>query len=139
MLIGLATTMTVSGQPTPNSDSNITWIPRVDAKRVFARALEANALREIIDAKEKDILSLTERIDGLKQIISVMQEKDVLSKSVVQSYENQIKELKDIRKLQELDVSLYKKQIRKLKRGKFWTAIAGTAATVGAFWLGTQL
>jgi hypothetical protein len=68
-----------------------------------------------------------------------MQDKDNLNKSVAKSYEKQIKEMQDIRKLQELDVILYKKQIRKLKRGKFWTAIAGTAATVGAFWLGTQL
>lgn len=131
--------MTASGQPTPTSDSTITWIPKVDAKRVFARALEANALREMVDAKEKDIKALTERIDGLKLIISTMQEKDELNKSVAQSYERQIKEMQDIRKLQELDVMLYKKQIRKLKRGKFWTAIGGTAGIVGAFWLGTQL
>lgn len=132
--------MTASGQPTPTlGDSAVTWMPRADAKKVLARALEANALHEIVDAKEKDIKALNERIDGLKLIISTMQEKDVLSKSVVQSYERQIKEMKDIRKLQELDVLLYKKQIRKLKRGKFWTAIGGTAGIVGAFWLGTQL
>jgi ribosomal protein S15P/S13E len=114
-------------------------ISRVDALKVLGKAKEAELLQEKLTQKEKDIASLTERIDGLKQIISVMQDKDNLNKSVVQSYEKQIKELQDIRKLQELDVMLYKKQIRKLKRGKFWTAIAGTAATVGAFWLGTQL
>lgn len=132
--------MTVSGQPTPTlDDTTVTWMLRGDAKKVLARALEANALHELIGAKEKDIKALTERIDGLKQVISTMQEKDVLSKSIVQSYERQIKEMKDIRKLQELDVMLYKKQVRKLKRGKFWTAIGGTAGIVGAFWLGTQL
>lgn len=131
--------MIAYAQPTPNSDSGVVWMPRKDVKKVLTRALEADALQEKLNAKENDIKMLTERIEGLKQVISVMTDKDDLNKSVVKSYEKQIQELKDIRKLQELDVLLYKKQIKKLKRGKFWTAIAGTAATVGAFWLGTQL
>jgi hypothetical protein len=114
-------------------------INREDALRVLAKAKQTELLQDKLTQKEKDISSLTERIDGLKQIISAMQDKDNLNKSVVQSYEKQIKEMQGIRKLFELDVIVYKKQIRKLKRGKFWTAIAGTAATVGAFWLGTQL
>ena len=139
MSIGLAATMTVSGQPTPNSDSTVIWMPRNDAKKVLTRALEADAIQEKLDAKERDIVVLTQRIAGLNQIIAAMSDKDRLQNSVVESYQKQIKEMQDIRKLQELDVMLYKKQIRKLKRGKFWTAISGTAATVGAFWLGTQL
>jgi hypothetical protein len=127
----------LSNMHSQRSDSIL--INRGDALRVLSKAKQTELLQEKLNQKEKDIVSLTERIDGLKQIISVMESKDALSKSVVQSYERQIKEMQDIRKLHELDLSLYKKQIRKLKRGKFWTAMAGTAATVGAFWLGTQL
>jgi len=127
----------LSNTHSQTSDSIV--IGRADALKVLGKAKEAELLKEKLNQKEKDILSLTERIEGLKQIISTMQDKDSLNKSVVLSYEKQIKELQDIRKLQELDVSLYKKQIRKLKRGKFWTAIAGTTAALGALWLGTQL
>jgi hypothetical protein len=119
------------------SDSIV--ISRADALKVLGKAKEAELLQDKLIQKEKDIVSLTERIDGLKQIIATMREKDDINKGIAKSYEKQIKEMQDIRKLQELDVMLYKKQIRKLKRGKFWTAIAGTAATVGAFWLGSQL
>jgi hypothetical protein len=140
MLIGLGATATVCGQPTKQQlDSSVVWIPREDAKKVLEKALQADLLNEKITAKENDIKLLNERIAGLQEIIATMKSKDIDQKSLVESYEKQIKEMEEIRKLQELDVSVYKKQIRKLKRGKVWAAIGGTAATIGAFWLGTQL
>lgn len=132
--------MTAYGQSiNQQRDSSVVWIPRDDAKKVLQKALEVDVLKEIITAKENDIKLLTERISGLQEIIATMKGKDIDQKSLAESYERQIKEMQEIRKLQELDVSVYKKQIKKLKRGKLWTAIGGTAATMGAFWLGTQL
>lgn len=130
--------MTILSSTHSQKPDSIT-INKEDALRVLSKAKQADLLQEKLDQKEKDILSLTERIDVLKQIIATMKEKDDLNKDIAKSYERQIQEMKDIRKFQELDVMLYKKQIRKLKRGKFWTAIGGTAGIVGTFWLGTQL
>lgn len=136
-------TMTLCAKPIASSDSipsnkDAVWIPREDAKYGLSRALQAQALEEKITQKEKDISELTQRINDLKKIILLMQDKDKLNQSVTKSYEKEIKEMKEIRTLYEKDVEIYKKEIKKLKGGKFWTAMAGAFATAAAFFIGLQ-
>lgn len=86
-----------------------------------------------------DIDTLSEQITVLRRIINEMGAVDEGNKSIILSYEKQIKEAEDIRKLYELDAVSYKKQIKKLKRAVFWTKIAGVAAIAGSFWIGSNI
>lgn len=134
MIVLLIMTIPFAGL-TQLPDSSKLWIPREDALRVLAKAKQAEVLTEILSQKEQDIKVLNDRIAGLNRAISEFSAGDEASQQIILSYKRQIKELEDIIKLHQLDVTVYKKQIKKLKRSKFWTSVAGIAAVAGTIFL----
>lgn len=114
-------------------------IPRKDALATLAKAEKVSILESIISQKQKDIDTLTGRISVLNEIINQMSVIEDANKSIILSYEKQIKEMEDIRKLYDLDIRSLKKEVRKYKRKAFWTAMAGVATTIGALWLGSNI
>lgn len=119
--------------------SDSIWIKRSDALNVLAKAKEGEVLKQQLAQKQADISLLSDRIGVLNKIISEQNASGEANQSIIDLYKSEIRELEGIRNFMELDVSVYKKQIKKLKRGKRWTAIAGIVTTVGALWLGTSL
>jgi predicted nucleic acid-binding protein len=91
----------------------------------------------LIDAKQGKVLKeqvsiLNERIAILEELTKELKKKDSLT---VISYEKQIKEMKDQRKILETGLDTLNKALRKQRRKTKWTAIAGIVSTAGAIFL----
>lgn len=115
------------------------WINRQDALRKLAQADSARTLKKIVQEKQKDIDTLSARINILKEVISEYKEKEVINFNVVNSYEKQIIVLNSEKEIYKQQVFDFEKLLRKEKRKKKWTAISGIVTTAGAIWLGMQL
>lgn len=81
---------------------------------------------------------LSERITNREQVIAELKETVSIDSSIIKTYEDEIVQMKEQRKLFELDAAAYQKQIKKAKRKSRWLAVSGILTTAGAFWLGTQ-
>jgi hypothetical protein len=114
------------------------WVYRSDALNVLAKAKESTILQEKIHQKQIDIDTLNARIKNLRLLVDNLSVQEEAYKSTMQAYEEQIAELEQIKKLSQLDIVFYKKQMKKYKRKNFWTAVAGVAGTIGGVWLGSQ-
>lgn len=94
------------------------------------------AQKVLIAAEQKKVLEeqvsvLNKRIAEKDSIIKLMQFKEELSDQVAQTYEDEIKAMKDQRAIFEKQIKENGKIIRKLKRKVFWTSAAGIAG-IGA-------
>lgn len=91
------------------------------------------AQKVLIAAEQKKVLEervtiLNERIVNLQGIIKDLQGRDSVT---ILTYEKQIKEL-------ELQRDINEKLLKKEKRKRLWTGIAGVAATAGALFIGMK-
>lgn len=138
-LLVLLAMMTVSGLHSQGTDTSKVWILRQDALKKLAQAEEAKVLKEVVKQKQDDIDLLNARIQNAEKIISTFVEKEDNNTEIIKQLQEQKKIMEDQKKILLDEVAKINKQLRKEKRKRFWTAMAGVATTAGAFWLGSNL
>jgi hypothetical protein len=121
-----------------SQDTGRVWIPRQHALATLARAEKAVFLEEKLAAKQRDIDTLALQISIKQEIINELKETVNIDSAIIDTYEKEIVQMKEQRALLEGEVTVLRKQIRKERRKRRWTAIAGVFTTAGAFWLGTK-
>lgn len=94
--------------------------PVAIAKKVLAAAEQKKVLEQQVN-----VLNL--RIVEKDSIISLLKFKDETNTQLIQTYEDELKVIKEQRSLFEKQIKENEKQIRKLKRKVFWTSAAGVA------------
>jgi predicted nucleic acid-binding protein len=123
LFISILLIKTVYGQNIPTTDT--ICFPISVAQKVLIDAKQGKVLKEQVSI-------LNERIAILEELTKELKKKDSLT---VISYEKQIKEMKDQRKILETGLDTLNKALRKQRRKTKWTAIAGIVSTAGAIFL----
>lgn len=108
-----------------SQDTTKVWIPRTDALRVLAQADSMKVYKKLVSQKQADIDTLTQRIDALQNVITQLKAKDATNQSIVSTYENQVKEMTDIRTEMQNEINYWQKLFLKEKRKRFWTTVGG--------------
>jgi chromosome segregation ATPase len=134
-LPALLAMMTAFAQRSPDSVT----ILKSDALRKLAQADSLPGVKELLVEKQKDLNNLNDRISTLGETISKLVEKELNTDANIQDLKDQKQIMEEQKKILLDQIAKMNKQLRKEKRKRLWTAIAGTAATVGGLWLGTQL
>lgn len=94
--------------------------------QVVKKVLIAAEQKKILDSQ---VIVLNQRIAEKDSIVSLLKSKDDTNKQVIQTYEDEIKVMKDQRVIFEGQIKQNEKVIRKLKRKVFWTSVFGITAT----------
>lgn len=98
----------------------------------MAAADSAKILLELSRIQREDIRIQGDRINNLI-------ERDSLRTNIINNQEKQISVMGEQRKLYDAELSSVTKLLKKEKRKRWWTAVAGIVAASGAFWLGLNL
>ena len=93
------------------------------------KVLIAAVQKKVLDGQ---VALLTQRIDGLNEIIKNLNEKDSAS---VKLYADQLQVMKQQKDLFQSQLDGYEKLLRKERRKRFWTGAAGVLATGAATYL----
>lgn len=115
------------------------WINRQHALKKLSQADSLKEYKLKITQRQTDIDTLNSWIANLLLIINKLDEKEANNKQIIQQLQEQKKIMEDQKGVLLDQIAASNKRIKKLKRKQFWTAMAGTAATVGAFWIGSSL
>lgn len=119
-------------------DTSKVWINRSDALRKLAQADSLKTYKQIVIEVRKDIDILNERITGLGNVISSLNEKDLNNSEIITQLQEQKKIMEDQKSILLDQIAKVNKQLRKEKRKRFWTAAAGVATTAAAFYIGSK-
>lgn len=96
---------------------------------VIRKVLVAAEQKKVL---EERVIILGQRIEGLEKSLQYVEAKDSVT---VATYERQIKEMKEQQQILLDTVASLNKEIRREKRRRFFTGLAGTVTTAGALFL----
>lgn len=92
--------------------------------RIIQKVLIAAEQKKVLDSQ---VIVLNQRIAEKDSIISLLKFKDETNQQVIQTYEDEIAQMKQQREILEKQIKENDKVIRKLKRKVFWTSLGGIA------------
>lgn len=110
--------------------SRFVWINRDDALQKLSQADSMKVYKRLFEQKKIDLDTVTARITILQNLISSLKSRDSLNVSLIRTYENEIKEYKDIRADMQHEISYWQKLFLKEKRKRVWTTIGGVVAII---------
>lgn len=117
------------------SDTSKIWINRQDALRKLAQADSLKTYKQIVEEKQKDINTINGRVEYLKELIKNMKAIDSFT---VKGYEKQLSIMDDQRNIFTSEIKLLTKQLKREKRKRVLTGIAGLLTTAVAFYIGSR-
>lgn len=130
--------MTAFAQPSPGGP-DLVWVPRADAVYKLAQADSLGQYKLMVAQYRYDASTLERRIDTLSAAIAQLKKKDDNNQANRADLELQKKKLMEQKKILIDNATALNKVIRKLRRGKRWTALGGLAGIGLAFWLGSSI
>lgn len=118
--------------------SNETSIPNEDLKKVLIAAENGKAALEKIVVLNSVIADMNGRIENFKNIIAEYQSKDSVYSNIINGYEKEVANLEEQKETLTKWVQSLEKQLKKEKRKRLWTAIAGVVGIGLTAYLTTQ-